>query len=607
MKIRALDIRGFRGIKEARLVFSDHDVIIGPNGAGKSTIIDGLSLIFGRSQLVRELTEHDFFGSDPGPSSRIKLVVTLTGLGDDPGERPEWFRMGRAVPKWWNATAQQVEPQPSKEAAELCVQVGFAARFERQELSVETVRFFHDDDEVQDPFQADVVELPFGLLREIGFYVLPVRRTWEGNASFASDLFRKAIAATGAIPAEPILRERDRLRSPDQPLESEDALRPLIDGINEELAQLLPHAPRFQLRVTGTDSDALLRALVPHYQVSDAQPALPAARHGTGLLALQLFFLLLEIGRARVRNGLPFILAMEEPELHVPPGLQRRLIAQAMSVARQTICTSHAPRIASFYQATSIRILSNDEGRLRATPLLEQPLTKDARQCERKLYLDERTRVVEALMQVSILVPEGRSELEWLRLLSDVVETSEHVAAANGSGTPPFGSVVGVVPPHNGAVAAVYGCLRRLRPGVATLVDGDQGGDDKLRELVACDPPPDRVLQWPRGWTIENVLGWILQPDEARALRELRARLGQEFSSVSQLADEFRVKGKKGRLGTDYVAYEEVAAFIREEARLVARARDVLDWVTQACLGRDGPHVERFSGVRGLVVTRFKP
>ena len=63
MKLLALSIDGFRGIQHAIIRFGEHDVLVGPNGSGKSTIIDAMSLVFGRTRLVRDLTEHDFYGS----------------------------------------------------------------------------------------------------------------------------------------------------------------------------------------------------------------------------------------------------------------------------------------------------------------------------------------------------------------------------------------------------------------------------------------------------------------------------------------------------------------------------------------------------------------
>jgi putative ATP-dependent endonuclease of the OLD family len=223
VKLLALRIDGFRGIKHANIRFGNHDVLVGPNGSGKSTIIDALSLVFGRTRLVRELTEHDFYGSCPAATSRIRIIATLGGFeGDDPERHDGWFREGRAVPKWWNSETREADPEPSDSATTLCAQIAFAARFELEELIVESLRYFHDDNSIVDPFLDDAIQqIPPRLFDDIGYYVLPARRTWEGAASFASELFRKAVATVGGIPARAVLDERDRLRQPPSPLESD--------------------------------------------------------------------------------------------------------------------------------------------------------------------------------------------------------------------------------------------------------------------------------------------------------------------------------------------------------------------------------------------------
>ena len=136
-----------------------------------------------------------------------------------------------------------------------------------------------------------------------------------------------------------------------------------------------------------------------------------------------------ELGRERRRQGKPFFFVMEEPELHIPPGLQRRLVAQAVSIAEQTICTSHSPRVAAYYPATSVQILDCRSAGTTSTPLLSRPLDASASNATRKLCHDDRPRVIEALMQHCVLIPEGRSEHEWFRLLADVLETGEQALA----------------------------------------------------------------------------------------------------------------------------------------------------------------------------------
>ena len=612
MKLLALSIRGFRGVRRADLRFGQHEVLVGPNGAGKSTIIDALSLVFGRTRLVRDLTEHDFHGSRPGAASRIRIVATLAGFDrDDPGRNDTWFREGRAVPKWWNSATGQPEPESGDDAETLCAQIAFAARFDLEELAVESIRYFHDDDDVQDPFLDDAVQpIPIRLFDDIGYYVLPARRTWEAAASFASELFRKAVATVGGIPAQTILQERDRLRAPAPPFEATAGLSPFVERINRQLAELLPDAPRFQLRLTATDSESLLRALVPHYVGSDGV-ALPVGRHGMGLLSLQTFILLLELGRERVRQGKPFLFAMEEPELHIPPGMQRRLIAQAVSIAGQTICTTHSPRVAAYHPATSVQILAQSPTRLAATPMLPAPLDAGASNARRKLFGDDRSRLVEALMHHAVLIPEGRSEHEWFQLLSDVIETGEIALDTGDADTPAFGTVVGVVPTHDGAVEEVHDALRRLRGGLVPLVDGDAAGAEKIDQVLGSEQTPERILRWRDGWTMEDAIGWILKGDEGASFAELRGRIDREFESIDELVGLFKVATGAGRLKTDYLAYEEVASVIGSLPGCRTRAAALLEAVTLGALGRaddcDAVRRDEEQSTDGSAVLRLEP
>ena len=284
--------------------------------------------------------------------------------------------------------------------------------------------------------------------------------------------------------------------------------------------------------------------------------------------------------------GKPFLFAMEEPELHIPPGMQRRLISQAISIAEQTMCTTHSPRVAAYYPATSVQILDRNPARLAATPMLPAPLDGSATNARRKLFRDDRSRLVEALMYHRVLIPEGRSEHEWFRLLSDVLETGEIALDAADADTPAFGTVIGVVPTQDGAVAEVYDALRPLRRGLVPLVDGDDAGARKIDQVHSADPMPELILRWREGWTMEDAIGWILEGDEGAAFAELRGRIDREFESIDDLVALFKVKTGPGRLKTDYLAYEEVASVIGSLPGCRTRAAILLEAVTLATLRR---------------------
>lgn len=596
MKVLALDINGFRGIAKCRLVFPDQVALVGPNGSGKSTIIDALSLVFGRQKLVHNLTEHDFTGSCPQPSDRIRIVATV---GDFPSNNPEnnttWFRSGRSVEKWWDTETNSVLPE-EEQGTLLCAQIGYAARFDHEELTVKHIRYFQQHDDQMDPFDEESIDrLPDRLLSEIGFFVLPARRTWAATISFGSELFRKAVTSLGGIPAKTVIQHRDALRRPPLPLEEDSTLQPLIESINTRMAELVPGNPRLQLRVTSTDSESLLQALVPHYQ-RGMDGSLPAARHGTGLISLQTLVLLLEIGRARRQARQSFILAMEEPELHVPPGLQRRLIGDAAVVSDQLICTTHAPRVAAFFEAPCIQILnrppiSANDSESRVERLVGRPLSSSSMVEEPnslvQLYTDHRARLVEALMFPRVLIPEGRIDFEWLRLLLDVAETGERTLHDHQSPVPPFGSIVGVIPTRDSAVQITFKRLRALHDHVGVLVDGDAAGKSYVSDLIACNPMPCCVIQWPNDWTIEDAVCWTLEADVTNLLSEINVRLNREFHSLDELVMALKnTNGQTGGLKSHYMAHEDIAGAMRKSHLCVQRVEKLLETLTRAMLGR---------------------
>lgn len=587
MRVQLLEIFGFRGIDSAKFYLTGRTLLVGANGAGKSTIIDALCLVLGRTRMVAPLTEHDFYGSNPKPPDRIRIVATLTGFSDDDPERnAAWFRPGRAVEKWWSVDSQKVLAEREKKADMLCVQIGFAARFDHEELLVEQARYFHDDDAVIDPFLEDgLPNVSSRLLSEIGFYVLPARRTWEAATSFGSELFRRAVAGKGGVPAEAVMLQRDEARSPARPLEQEAGLRALTVGINSQLARLLPVPRGFQLRLAVTESEALLKALVPHYE-HDAGSTLPVGRHGSGLLSLQTLVLLLEIGRARRAASESFILAVEEPELHIPPGLQRTLVDETLAVADQTICTTHSPRVATLFHASDVQILTKEAGQLHARALLQESLAQ-ARNPVRKLYVDHRAPLIEAMMFHRVLVPEGRTDYEWLRHLLHTADAGVAPTHQAMRTFPPFGAVIGVVLTTD-SLSATCKQVLKVRRGVVGLADGDVGGDAHIKALTDEQSKPETTVQWPRDWTIEDVIGWVLGADAPSALALIQGRLGAKpfTRDLPSLVTALKETPPNGGLKGDYVAYEDVAGAMVEVEGCVQRARRILDVLCSASLDR---------------------
>lgn len=509
MKVSKLEIFSFRGIRQGEFRFHELTTLIGANNAGKTTITEALALVLGRDRLVRPLTEHDFHGSSPEAADRIKIIATLTGfIPNTSDQHADWFRWGRATIKWFDVDTGAVKAESTMATDQLACQVAFSARFDRETLETLTCRYFYDAD--MDPFEeeAGVVSVPQDLIKQIGFFLVPASRTWDRTISFGSELFRRVVAYAGGRPAEAVLVERERLRNPTAPLEEDEHLVELVAEINADIKAIFGTASDLKLRVTSTDSDGILEAIVPHFE--GASPvALPSRRHGSGLISMQTLILLMRFGRLRVGRGDGFMMVIEEPELHVPPPLQRKLVRLMQSMTTQTIITTHSPTVAAVPEPHQLSLIVNSGGEAEGRPFCSAPL-RNASNAVRGLLLSDRDATVSALMHAAVLIPEGKTDAGWLQLMVKALELNPDGIADEAL---TFAHDVGIIPTKDSRIADVFTHLNTIHPSLTCIVDGDGAGNDYVAICCGLPSPPTTIVQWPDNWAMEHVIGWIVEAD----------------------------------------------------------------------------------------------
>lgn len=585
MRVASLALENFRGIKKGFINFRQHTVLVGGNNTGKSTIVEALTLLLGRDKLIRELSEHDFFGSNPQPPDRIKLVATIAGFeGDDPARHTDWFREGRAVPKWLDEKTGTVHPDRTDDNWCLCCQVAVQAYFDRDSLSVEMVRYFQDHDDPIDPFSRDSpVPVPSKLIQQLGYFLVRANRSWDKVFSWGSELFRRTVHVAAAQPSEAILAERDRLRAPEHPIELDPQIAPLIENVNKELGRCIVNSPQLQLRLTSTDSRSVLENVAAHFTVP-AGHSIPAARQGSGLISLQGLMLLLELGRVRASAGDGFIMALEEPEVHVSPPTQQQLVHRVQALSTQTFITTHSPSVAAQADPTSVLMLRNADGVLVAEPFLPAPLKPTAQNWERRFFQQMRVEVMSSLMHPQVLVPEGRSDYYLLRTVLRPLVLSGGWDMSMGHS---FGLEVGIVPTEDAKVVQTFVALSRVHGAVACLVDGDATGRHYVTELQRLEAPPKTVLRWHDGEMVEDIVGWILQAGGANILQTLDALKAPAPQTIDEVVEY--LKSKK----IDIVAYEIIADAIANNDACRTRAAHLFSGMAAACKGIRTQHFQQ--------------
>jgi putative ATP-dependent endonuclease of the OLD family len=152
MYLAKLQIRNFRGIMKGDFNISQHFMLLGSNNSGKSTVIDAIGLLLGKESLVRNIGDYDFYGGNPSASDRILIKGLLAGFNtNDINTEADWFNNNNGgIPKWLDTTSNKVfSEQNSEKSLKLAIEIGFAARFDKEELEFETKQFFVNGDVVE--------------------------------------------------------------------------------------------------------------------------------------------------------------------------------------------------------------------------------------------------------------------------------------------------------------------------------------------------------------------------------------------------------------------------------------------------------------------------
>jgi len=416
MKLSKLDINNFRGIKTASFVLGEHCVLLGRNNSGKSAVMDAIGLLLGRDRLARSLGDYDFFGGDPQPNDRIFIKGLITGFtGDTPKAFPDWFNDNNGgIPVWFNSETEVIHKGERVSNTVLGVEIAFSARFDVDELEYDTVRYFYTGD--ADPFEDTSINLlrDHSHLKEMGFYLLPSKRTWDKTMTFNSELFRRVLKFQEAIPGQTVVDLRNALREYENRIEKQAPLDEIVERLNLELSGFLTDdGAEISFLPSQGDVQGVLDNITPFIGGHDGTK-IPLGKQGSGLISLQTLLLLLEFGRFRNNSGNNFFLCAEEPELHLQPGLHRRLVGRIRGLGNQTLTTTHSPEIATYYKPNEILILNNNNGELRVTPLLSPTEVLPHTNSLMRLYTLYRKEVCEALMNRKVILPEGLTDYRWI-------------------------------------------------------------------------------------------------------------------------------------------------------------------------------------------------
>jgi len=341
MKVKWLDINGFRGIEHLRLEFDEHiNVLVGDNGAGKSAILDCLAIIF--SPLVARIVDTPGFRPNKGKifsisdmsnnekSAQINVSITYKNL-DVPWTH-KWHRTRKGPALWPNRGEM----------------LNFADSIFRQ---IATQLDSSSPLAVYYPVNRAVLDIPLRTSRKPFFNQLDANKDALSGTKIYFRVFFEWFRNREDLENE---MRRDKRKLPDTQLE---AVRKAITSFLPGFSGLqVKRSPLRMVIYKGNEELAVS-------QLSDGEKCLLAM---VGDLARRL-----AIANPGVKNPLEgsAVVLIDEIDLHLHPSWQRTVVPALERTFNncQFILTTHSPAILSHVKTDNIFILQRKNGNVEVT------------------------------------------------------------------------------------------------------------------------------------------------------------------------------------------------------------------------------------------------
>jgi putative ATP-dependent endonuclease of OLD family len=354
MKLKAVHIQNFRGIKNLELDLDDLVVLIGENNTGKTAILHAIRLCLRdlgpRRSIVFDAFDFHLKDEHAKPSSADPIAITITFAEDAAGE--------------WDTARQRrlkdiiyvVDPASGRSAVTLRVSCSYNL----------TARDF---DQTWDFLNKAGQALPskseayLGVLqREVAYFLLDALRDAGRNFDAKGPFWR------------PFLK--DSQLPPDKKAEIEAKLKDVNDLVvtsHVSFEQAIDRLRRVQQvvamqagdvvsieAVPGRMFDMLTKAQVHIGTMTGAK--VPVGRHGEGtqsLAVLMLFAAFLDLDAAGLGKSRSPLVALEEPEAHLHPSAVRALWKTIDGIPGQKLISTHSGDLLSQVPVTAVRRLAH--------------------------------------------------------------------------------------------------------------------------------------------------------------------------------------------------------------------------------------------------------
>lgn len=526
--ISRVEIQNYRNFKDLAIDLEPTAVLVGENTAGKSNFLEAIRLVLDPSlpDSARKLRGEDFWDGLPEPFAGhvIEIRVFIQGFEDNEG-----------------ASAILSDCVVSPETALLTFQFRPLKRIEFREDEGEDNEKLTEDDYEHVVFGGNDQGSFVGseIRKWLALILLPALRDAEGDIqSWRKSPLRPLLERARKLIPETHLEEvREKLDNAKAKLLDVAAVSDLIKAVNNRVRNLAGpiHAVKTDLDFAASEPEQLLKSLRLFLDEKQSRPLSDASLGTANILFLALLLEELE-AKQTAKEIVSTILAIEEPEAHLHPQLQRLLFRYFLGRGHSVLVTTHSPNIVSVAPLQSLVLLRNLGNKTAAFASRNLGLTEQERD-DLQRYLDV-TRG-ELFFARAVVFVEGPAEefiipafanayLEANSLGSSLDDFGISVCSVNGTDFKPFRkllSAAGLATPN------------------VVITDGDPfeaNGDVKKSGLKLG---VRLVYAEEQRTEIQRTLDSGQQDEAATALAEQGIFIGEhtlELDLLSSLADEMK-------------------------------------------------------------------
>lgn len=410
MNICKVNIENFRGIKQASILLDGHQVFEGDNNSGKSTIFEAIDLVMGPERLSRRpiIDEHDFYAGEyciDGTPVEIIVEVTVINLNE------EQLRHFGSNIEWWNTKDSALIDGPPAGATDdenvvPALRLTFKGAYDPEEDDFTGYTYFSSS--LREGCQPEFFRTKDKRL--CGFLYLRTLRTGSRSLSLESGSLLDVILQLKDIKPQMWENVLSQLKNISVAADPTLGISEVLSDVQRSLSSLVPYesANNPQIRVSNLTREHLRKVLTVFMGSGSSlsggeEYATPYYHQGTGTINTLVLSLLSMI--ADIKENVIF--AMEEPEIALPPHIQKRVVLSVIEKSTQALFTSHSPYVLEEFEANQILVVARTCGVMKVVPAGMPPAVK------LKEYHDEmRRRFCESLLARRVLIAEGRTELD---------------------------------------------------------------------------------------------------------------------------------------------------------------------------------------------------